>query len=86
MNKPSKKEKGQARPTRKKLDSHYDLSNLSIKCISGLVSAEDTAYSILLVHLELGNTLLDVANNLVGSCKTCVGVSLGGLSTHLLGS
>ena len=40
----------------------------------------------LFIHLELSDTFLDVANNLIGSCKTCVGVSLSSLGTHLLRS
>ena len=40
---------------------------------------------VLFVHLELDDALLDVADNLVGGGKTCVGVCLGSLGTHLLG-
>ena len=39
----------------------------------------------LLVHLEAVPAVLEVGNHLVGSGKTGVDVSLGGLGTHLLG-
>lgn len=55
------------------------------RIIDCLVVLRQTRFR-LLVYLELGDALLDVANNLIGSCKTSVDVCFCCLCTHLLRS